>query len=1219
MATNYDDPNLWPAPVTFELEPMQVTPGAPSREPHGPYPEPEEPEAPPAANPFQLPDEAFQSPIELSGEPGDFDDPALWPQPTPAVAPVDLSEFQGDPLWSDYGKLFMSGGASVGAGMGWVLEKLGAEDIGGAIKERGLESAKWWTEELSPQAQIAMQQELLGQSMTGDAKFNKIKLMTAGSLLGTMAGAGLGSVMTKGLQAAGAGAGAAATVGFGLGEALVAAPAGAAATEQQVRDMPLSELSKGLEFQAALLSLRGDMDDEEKVEKARDMVARAAGNEAGALSLITTFALSAPFGKILDKLYRGGAAKGAGFVNRGAGAARGGAAEATQEFLQSGAEKFAENLAMLNVDPTMNADRLAAGVLEEALAGAGSGGLLGGPMGARIDPAAQAAADEDARLKLVEEVQKRVEEQARLEGADDLEATLVGEETAADFAESIVADLREQEALDRAAVETEPVVEGPEPQAEITDKEVAAEVKTELEREVIQKEAGERYTKGAARNLTEQRAYAAREAEIEAQKVKDAAKARGQVEMQKGEGTAAIEEAGVAPEPATTPMGQALRVAQQKAKAEKSKTLEGRRILEKEKAKPALLEDQRPSVVVVDPEGAARPMTAGELDAQIRRRKDLIEQGDLNLTGDWGKNAPNIPVRVMGLDLEIENPKGTTRSGTTPEGKKWTQKFEGAHYGNIKGVRGADNERLDVYIGEQDWRPKGQKIWVVNQYKPDGTFDEHKVMMGFANEQEAVNVYEQHNGGEMPRGETVEMTPGEFKRWAFRGKIKNKPLASPNVLRVGTMEDVQAVQERAVFKGRGRPKILYKKADVVVEEVAAPTDEKVASLTEDLSPDGTILEAKEAGEAVGNIVMDRRGNKMQVIWTMVKMGLRGKGTGKNLLLSAVRKANEKGFELVSDSSVSLDQLRVYESLRKTGQLVAEYADPRAVQEFMESNKDTPSNSGVTLQLGAMQPVVNRMFIPEYAETIRLRKEEQMDFEGYSYSETRATIDLLLNLMPGIKRENVNILDSFADLPRELQEVLRAKKQEGAPGFYVQDTDQVYLILDNNASLEAATSIFMHEAVAHHGLRRVFGKNIQPLLEDISEGLKNSKALDRIAERYELDLTDPLQRLDAVEEYIAHEAERQPNSSIVARVVGAIRQILRQAGLISSWTDNDIQLLLRDVRRELQAKPLDKIVLTSEAEVEETGEVVTLKQTADVALRRLDKRAGVLEQVRGCLG
>lgn len=94
-------------------------------------------------------------------------------------------------------------------------------------------------------------------------------------------------------------------------------------------------------------------------------------------------------------------------------------------------------------------------------------------------------------------------------------------------------------------------------------------------------------------------------------------------------------------------------------------------------------------------------------------------------------------VRVQGLDIRVENVRGSVRSGTSPDGKTWSNRMA-AHYGYIAGTRGADGDEVDVFVGPL---PESESVWVINQRDAKGSFDEHKVMVGFATEDQARSAY----------------------------------------------------------------------------------------------------------------------------------------------------------------------------------------------------------------------------------------------------------------------------------------------------------------------------------------------------------------------------------------------------------------------------------------------------------------------------------------------
>lgn len=144
---------------------------------------------------------------------------------------------------------------------------------------------------------------------------------------------------------------------------------------------------------------------------------------------------------------------------------------------------------------------------------------------------------------------------------------------------------------------------------------------------------------------------------------------------------------------------------------------------------------------------------------------------------DAQKEAGNYKkghLKLQGLDIALENPKGSTRSGTDKDGKAWQSTM--AHdYGYIKRTLGADGDHVDVFIGD---RPDSETVYVVDQVDPKtGKFDEHKVMMGFADEQAAQAGYlANYEKGWKGLGSIKAMPVEAFKRWVKDGDT-TKPVA----------------------------------------------------------------------------------------------------------------------------------------------------------------------------------------------------------------------------------------------------------------------------------------------------------------------------------------------------------------------------------------------------------------------------------------------------------
>lgn len=151
-------------------------------------------------------------------------------------------------------------------------------------------------------------------------------------------------------------------------------------------------------------------------------------------------------------------------------------------------------------------------------------------------------------------------------------------------------------------------------------------------------------------------------------------------------------------------------------------------------------------------------------------------------------------VTIDGLDISIENPKGSVRSGVGPDGKPWEVTIP-AHYGYVRGTEGKDGDHVDVYIGPH---PESQKVWVVDQIDPTTKkFDEHKAMLGYNSQQEALADYLKafsDNSGANRIGEMTFMPRDEFADWVNEADT-TKPLAYGKEFKPSSLVRYRAEQE----------------------------------------------------------------------------------------------------------------------------------------------------------------------------------------------------------------------------------------------------------------------------------------------------------------------------------------------------------------------------------------------------------------------------------------
>lgn len=169
------------------------------------------------------------------------------------------------------------------------------------------------------------------------------------------------------------------------------------------------------------------------------------------------------------------------------------------------------------------------------------------------------------------------------------------------------------------------------------------------------------------------------------------------------------------------------------------------------------------------------------IDKHVKLASDIAAaEAEVNTSPtDKQKEAGNYKkghVRVGAFDVTIENPKGSVRRGTDATGKKWEQTMSHT-YGYIKGTEGVDGDHIDVFLSSDIDGWDGRRVYVVDQYNPDGTFDEHKVMLGFNSEDDAYNAYLSNYESGWEKGRRLDVGAvdiREFEKWIDSSHRKTK-------------------------------------------------------------------------------------------------------------------------------------------------------------------------------------------------------------------------------------------------------------------------------------------------------------------------------------------------------------------------------------------------------------------------------------------------------------
>ena len=201
-------------------------------------------------------------------------------------------------------------------------------------------------------------------------------------------------------------------------------------------------------------------------------------------------------------------------------------------------------------------------------------------------------------------------------------------------------------------------------------------------------------------------------------------------------------------------------------------------------------------------------------------------------------------VQVGTFDITIEQPQGSVRKGTDADGKQWESKMNNT-YGYIRGAVGVDGDHIDVFLSNDIDGWNGRKVFVVDQYNPDGSFDEHKVMLGFNDADEAKSDYLANYENGWENGRRIDVTAvnlEDFEKWIASSKRKTKPFG-----------DYSSVKNGVVPSGEGesveRNEVLeYEKALDHLEDVEQKWGNKIQDYVFEHYPTQATTSAESTSE-----------------------------------------------------------------------------------------------------------------------------------------------------------------------------------------------------------------------------------------------------------------------------------------------------------------------------------------------------------------------------------
>lgn len=190
-------------------------------------------------------------------------------------------------------------------------------------------------------------------------------------------------------------------------------------------------------------------------------------------------------------------------------------------------------------------------------------------------------------------------------------------------------------------------------------------------------------------------------------------------------------------------------------------------------------DDSRAAAEAVKTEAKPEPQAPATVQSAVEAASAQVNTEPTPAQAEAG-NYKKGHVTIGEFDITIENPAGSLRKGVDADGKEWSTQMANT-YGYIKGTEGVDGDHIDVFLHENMDEWNGRKVFVVDQTNTDGSFDEHKVMLGFNDKDEAMTAYlanyDKTWANTHPGLRISETNIEDFNKWLQSSHRKTKPFA----------------------------------------------------------------------------------------------------------------------------------------------------------------------------------------------------------------------------------------------------------------------------------------------------------------------------------------------------------------------------------------------------------------------------------------------------------
>lgn len=449
--------------------------------------------------------------------------------------------------------------------------------------------------------------------------------------------------------------------------------------------------------------------------------------------------------------------------------------------------------------------------------------------------------------------------------------------------------------------------------------------------------------------------------------------------------------------------------------------------------------DAPQTTMLSDNKGTNNSRKSSELGEKIAKAEAEV---DVNPT-DKQKEAGNYKkghVQVGVFDITIEQPKGSVRSGVDANGNKWETTMQNT-YGYIRGTEGVDGDHIDVFLSDDIDGWNGRRMFVVDQYNEDGSFDEHKVMLGFNETDDAEAAYFANYDNDWAKKHKTVVTGvnlEDFEKWIDSSHRKTKAFAEYKSVK-SVDEQGSSTQVNRLSEIKSRIEELHKEQEAAHGQSDIFEEARIISEINDLFTEQRKLEQNNSNEET-TTPTDAAYTITQAQYTTKR--------GKVLDMHLVKFNDELRDTVRKHTTMFAKQLKGWWDKEKQGFMMRSKEDAERLAEYA-----TDAQSQQPVSMSDMQALNdgNVQFVePQLSETTK--PEERQEYTPvWQYS---VSVDKETGLTT-LRRDDVSgpipigdgRFNYTANSPEEMLEIVRNPKN-----FNQELRDAVETILENKVKI-----------------------------------------------------------------------------------------------------------------------------------------------------------------------